>query len=201
MNIKLYYTPGTRADRVRWLLQELNIPYELVHIDLFGGQGNTPAYKKIHPHGLVPAIEIDGHVMFESCAICHWLTDKFPDKELAPPLGSTDRQRYEQWMFYAPAMMEPPLWENFLHTRILPEDQRITEIVPWNKARFNAVKSVLETELKNKNYLVNNRFSTADIVIGSLLMWDSSEIDDYPALVEYVQRLCEREAYKRIKNT
>ena len=80
MDIKLYHTPETRADRVRWLLHELDIPYELVRIDLFSGQTNTAEYKKIHPHGLVPAIDIDGHIMFESCAICHWLTDMFPIK-------------------------------------------------------------------------------------------------------------------------
>ncbi len=195
MNIKLYHTPETRADRVRWLLHELDIPYKLVPIDLFSGQTNTAEYKKIHPHGLVPAIDIDGHVMFESCAICHWLTDMFPDKKLAPSLASTDRQQYEQWMFYAPAMMEPPLWENYLHTRLLPESNRVAEIVPWNKKRFNKVKSVLETELADKSYLVNDRFTTADIVTGSVLMWNSSELDDYPVLRGYVQRLSERPAF------
>ena len=113
-------------------------------------------------------------------------------------MASTDRQQYEQWMFYAPDMMEPPLWQNYLHTRLQAENNRVAEIVPWNEKRFNKVKSVLEAELTNKSYLVNDRFSTADIVTGSVLMWDSCKLDDYPALTEYVHRLCEREAYKRI---
>lgn len=197
MKLKLYYLPKTRATRVRWLLEELGLDYELQYIDLFKGEGNTPEYKKIHPHGLLPAIEIDGNIMLESCAICHWFTDQYPEKQLAPAINSIERQQYEQWMFYLPAMVEPPLWENFLHTAMLPEDKRIADIIPWNIDRVNETFKVLSQRLQDRPYLVNENFSTADIVIGSILMWDSANISDYPALVSYVERLQEREAYQR----
>ncbi len=63
MNIKLYYTHRTRSLRPRWTLEELGLTYQLALIDLFGGEGDTPAYRRIHPHGSVPALEIDGRVM------------------------------------------------------------------------------------------------------------------------------------------
>ncbi len=197
MNIKLYYMPQTRAARVRWMLEELNLPYELHYIDLFAGEGETPDYKKIHPHGRVPAIEIDGHIMLESCAICHWLTDQFPEKNLAPDLKSIARQEYEQWVFYLPAMMEPPIWENFLHTRLLPEDKRIPELIPWNVTRFQEIVRVLNDTLDGKEYLVNNTFSTADLLVGGALNASKEFIEDFPTLLNYTQRLTEREAYKK----
>ena len=178
MKLKLYYTPKSRALRVRWLLEELGLPYELNYIDLSGGEANKPEYKKIHPHGLIPAIEIDGKVMIESCAICHWLTDQYPDKQLSPDIKSTDRQEYEQWLFYLATMIEPPLWENFLHSEILPEGKRIADIIPWNIARLDETSKVLSDTLENKDYLVNNTFSTADIIVGSMLMWSSHNISD-----------------------
>ena len=197
MKLKLYYTPKSRALRVRWLLEELGLPYELKYVDLFGGEANKPEYKKIQPHGLIPAIEIDGNIMFESVAICHWLTDQYPDKHLAPELHSVDRQQYEQWMFYMTAMIEPPLWENVLHGDLLPEKKRVADIIPWNNARLAETAKVLNARLGDNDYLVNNTFSTADIIIGSALMWSAYNTSDYPALTRYVDNLRQREAYSR----
>ena len=81
MNIKLYYWPHTRAFRVRWLLEELQLPYKLEYINLFKGETNSEAYKTVHPLGYLPAIEVDDRTMFESGAICAWLSDKFPQKK------------------------------------------------------------------------------------------------------------------------
>lgn len=90
MDIKLYYTPRTRATRVRWLLEELQIPYHLTSIDLFGGEGNTEAYRTIHPLGYIPVITADGNKIFETGAICAWLTEQFPEHQLSPSVGSQD---------------------------------------------------------------------------------------------------------------
>ena len=102
MDIELYHTPQTRSSRPRWLLEELGTPYRLRSVDLFGGERN-PA----HPLGSVPAINIDGETLIESGAICHWLADRFLDKGLAPAMDDPRRARYEQWMFFVPATLEP----------------------------------------------------------------------------------------------
>ena len=68
MEIELFYTPRTRASRVRWLLEELDLHYTLRPVDLYRGERN-PA----HPLGMVPAMRVDGEPMFESGAMCMWL--------------------------------------------------------------------------------------------------------------------------------
>jgi len=89
--MKLYYSPQTRAGRPRWLLEEIGAPYEIASLDLKKGEHKQPEYMKIHPHGAVPAL-IDGDLaLFESAAICMYLADKYPEKKLAPALGTPAR--------------------------------------------------------------------------------------------------------------
>lgn len=196
MDIKLYYTPRTRATRVRWLLEELGTPYQLIPIDLYGGEGNSEAYRAIHPMGYVPAITIDGKPMHESGAICAWLTEQFPDKQLAPQPGTDNWRDYQQWMYFIPATLEPPLFYYLLHKTILPENQRIPEILPWCLKRYRQVLAMLEKEIQNKTFLVGNSFTTADIMLGSTLAWTPEVFSHYPALTRYTRQLTERPAYK-----
>jgi len=196
MNIKLYYTPKTRSLRPRWLLEELEVPYELVTIDLFGGEGNKPEYRRIHPHGAVPALEVDGQIMLESGAMCQWLADHFSDKQLAPEPGSPERRQYDQWMYYVPGTLEPPYFYYLLHTMILPESNRIPELVPWLEQQFPARLKVLNTALENKSYLMGDHFTAADIMVGSTLMWLPQYLEDYPALTDYVRTLQARAKYE-----
>ena len=199
MEIKLYYHPQTRAFRVRWLLEELGVDYQLHYVDLFAGEGNSPAYKKIQPHGCLPALEVDGKVMFETSAICHWLTDQFPHKGLAPALDDPARMLYTQWMYYVPATIEPPLWYEFLHTKILPPEKQVADILPFCQERYSEVFQVLNEAYRGKAHLINNKFSTVDLMIGSMLLWKVKEASRYPELKRLVQDLSQRNAYRRAR--
>jgi glutathione S-transferase len=198
MDITLYYTHRTRALRPRWVLEELELPYRLRLIDLFGGDGQTPEYRKIHPHGSVPAIDIDGRVMIESCAICHWLSDQYPEKQLAPPAAdAAARMDYEQWTFYVPGTLEPPAFQILLHSVILPEDQRVPDIVPWSTRRYQSSLKVLNRALAERDHIAGDSFTTADILLGSTLLWLPELLHEHPALGAYTERLQQRPAYQR----
>jgi len=197
MDITLYYTHRTRALRPRWLLEELQLPYRLELIDLFGSGGRSAAYRSIHPHGQVPALEIDGSVMIESCAICHWLSDRYADEGLAPAGDSPARMAYEQWVFYVPGTLEPPAFQILLHSLILPEKLRVPDMVPWATRSYRSLLKFLNGELGERGYIAGKAFTTADILLGSTLMWLPGELHDRPALQDYVQRLQQRPAYQR----
>jgi len=197
--MKLYYAPQTRAVRPRWLLEEIGAPYTLVRLDMSKGEHKTPEYVKIHPHGAVPAL-VDGKVtMFESAAICAYLADKFPEKRLAPPVGSPARAPYYQWIIYSMATLEPPVLQVFSHTVMLPEAERSAAAAEEGRAKFGQIAPVLTQGLEGKSFLLGEQFSAADVMVGSTLIWGQmlGLLNEYPVLAEYVGRLAGRPAFQR----
>ena len=192
MEIELYYTPHTRSSRPRWLLEELDVPYQLRPVDLFGGERNP-----LHPLGSVPAASLDGEVLIESGAICHWLADHFPEKGLAPAINDPRRARYEQWMFFVPGTLEPPAFDILLHTQILPEKQRIEAIVPFATRGYQRVLRMLSRELDHDGYLLGKQFTCADIMLGTTLTLLPELLGKHPALLTYTRRVTARPAYQR----
>ena len=197
MDITLYYTPKTRSLRPRWLLEELKIPYKIQPVDLFGGEGQSEEYRKINPLGAVPAIKVNDKIMLESGAICHWLADFFSDAGLAPSVSDISRMDYEKWMYFSQATLEMPPWLVILHSQILPQDSRVEDIVPWARQRYQSILPVLQQALMHRDYLLEDGFSTADIMIGSTLMWLPDELANFPELIRYVDRLKQRPAYQK----
>lgn len=78
--ITLYYTAKTRAQRVRWLLEECQLDYRLKHIDLFNGEGFSDEYLRINPLGQVPVLQDGDTTQSETGAICHYITQKYATK-------------------------------------------------------------------------------------------------------------------------
>src|SRR5690242_964251 len=106
---RLYYMPRTRSSRVLWLLEEIGEPYELTEIA--GAQRRSAEHLRRHPLGRVPALELgDGTTMFESAAICLQLADLNPTAGLIPRLGSAERALVYQWVVFAVAELEAPLF-------------------------------------------------------------------------------------------
>ena len=197
--MKLYHSSRSRSVRPRWLLEETGAPYELVKLDLSKNEHKAPAYMKVHPHGAVPAL-VDGDLqMFESAAICAYLADKFPEKRLAPPLGTPARGLYYQWMVYAIATLEPPVLQVFMNTIMLPEAERSAAAADEGRTKFADVGRVLEQAIGSKPYLLGEQFSAADVMIGSTLAWAQfmGLLDRFPTLQQYVQRLSERPAFQK----
>ncbi|HAX89106.1 MAG TPA: glutathione S-transferase [Cyanobacteria bacterium UBA11370] len=173
--MKLYYIATTRAMRPRWLLEEMGSPYELIHVTMAMTQ--QPEYCQLHPHRKVPVLVDDDVTIFESAAICAYLADKYPEKGLAPlPLTPT-RGYYYQWLFYAPLTLEPPV-EQFmfqvlpnLPEKLLPLKQRTHVSQQEAQEWFDKVCAPLNEVLNHQDYLVENRFSAADVVTGGVLLW------------------------------
>jgi glutathione S-transferase len=197
--MKLYYCPMTRATRPRWLLEEIGAAYELVRVDLGKGEQKRSEFLKIHPHGRVPAL-VDGNLtVFESSAICMYLADKFPEKKLAPALGSTARGLYYQWMVYAVATAEPPVLKVFLNTVRRPEQERNPSEAETGRTEFREVAAVLTCALEGRPFLLGDQFTAADVMVGSIVGWARGLklVEDFPVLRDYSRRLVERPAYKR----
>ena len=202
-NMRLYYIPTTRAVRPRWLLEEIEIPYELVRVEMKMTQEQE--YQELHPHGKVPIL-VDGEItIYESAAICTYLADKYPDKGMSPRISEAERGYYYQWLFYATSTLEPPV-EHFmfevipsLPAKVIPRKVRSAiskqEALEW----FNRVAEPVRKSIVGNDFLVGNRFSVADIVIGGVLVWCSrlGMLSESDPLSRYLNNLIERPAFSR----
>lgn len=194
--MKLYFAPRTRAVRPRWLLEELEVPYELLKLDLSKQENRTLAYLALHPFGEVPVL-VDGDVtLFESPAILLHLADRFPERHLAPPPGSPERGPYLQWVLFAEVTLEPVVLEHYRHAQ-LPEAQKTN--LAAQHARLDEVLTVIDTRLAGREFAVGNSFTTADVVLASILHLASTLklLDRHPRLFDYVLRHTKRPAARR----
>src|SRR3984957_20838087 len=117
--LKLYEFPPTRSIRVRWTLQEMQLDFESILVDLPAREHHAAEFLKINPAAKVPVL-VDGTlVLIESVAIVLYLADKYPEKGFTPA-NVEDRGRMTQWLLFAAAELEQPLWRIARHTRPYP---------------------------------------------------------------------------------
>lgn len=201
--MKLYYIPTTRAVRPRWLLEELEVPYELIRVK--PGMMEEPEHRKLHPHGKVPVLIDDAVTMFESAAICAYLADKYAEKGLAPALTSPARGYYYQWLFYATATLEPPVEQYMFNIlpnipeKVLPKTAQTHLSASDSIAWFERVCQPLNELFIAKDYLVENQFSAADVVMGGVLMWAYrlGMIKEETPIKTYLENLMKRPGFVR----
>jgi glutathione S-transferase len=194
--MKLFHHPQSRSTRVRWMLEELELPCEVSSVDIYAGAGRTPEYKKLHPHGYVPVLVDDDLTLIESSAICMYLADKYG--KLAPPVGTPARGRYYQWMVYAPATIDPCLEAIMFNTLFLPEDKRDPKLVERMKKKWLTIQEVLVQGLGENLWILGAEFTAADVILVSCAAWAKwAGVLSDPTLENYLARASERPAFKR----
>lgn len=199
--LKLYAHPNTRADRALWTLEEAGAPYEYVYVNLRQGEARQPPFLALNPGGKLPVL-VDGDlVLTESAAICTYIADRHPASDLVPVAGSADRARYDQWCFFALSELEQPLWSMAKHKFALPIAQRIPAMIETGKWEFGIAAGLLAQALTGRAYIVGERFSVADILLGHTLAWARAfKVPlGHEVLDAYADRLLSRPAFARVK--
>jgi len=159
--MKLYWAPRSRSFSALWLMEETGQPYERVLTDITKGAQKTPEYLAINPMGKVPALSDGEAALAEAAAICAYVAERYPQAQLAPPVGDPRRAKYLYWLFFAPSCIEPAMVQ--LATKI--------EMSPvsagWGDAQ--RVFDVLDAALAKGPWILGDQFSAADVAIGSAL--------------------------------
>ncbi|HLJ52328.1 MAG TPA: glutathione S-transferase family protein [Rhizomicrobium sp.] len=191
--ITLYHAPRSRSSRIIWLLEELGADYKIELVPIVRGDSSgAPApdsYLAIHPLRKVPAIKIFDEVVYESGAICLYLTDSHPKHEIGPLPGHNDRAEYVRWLFFSAATLEPAVGARF---------QGWDKDKPTGFGKFEDIEAVISNQLEKTPYITGENFTAADILLGSMLQFvKGSLIPERKHYVDYLARLTSRPAYSR----
>lgn len=186
-----------RSDRVRWLLEELEVPHLSHYLNKKNGDLNSPEYLKINPMGRVPTIIDHGVTVFESSAICIYLADKYQKIKLAPSLESPERASYLQWMVWSTASLESAIARMFTH---VSTDEQKNQTHLEVKQQCENYQKALTPILLKQEFILASGFSAADIMLATILpgAWDYI-VEPNPPIKKYLESLMKREAAIKCK--
>jgi glutathione S-transferase len=187
-----YTNPQSRGRIARWMLEEIGQPYR-TEIVGYGAQMKGE-YRAINPMGKVPAITHGDAVVTECAAICAYLADAFPAAGLAPEPTSRLRAPYYRWMFFAAGPLEAAVTNKALGVNVPPEREAMV-----GYGNFATVMDALEGAVSVGDYILGERFSAADVYLGSQILWglQFGSIERRPAFEAYGKRLASRPAAHR----
>ncbi|MGQ2936649.1 MAG: glutathione S-transferase family protein [Sphingopyxis sp.] len=190
----IFYTnPMSRGQIVRWMLEEVGAPYEPRILD-YATTMKGAEYLAINPMGKVPAVVHEGKVVTECAAICAYLADAFPEAGLAPDVA--DRADYYRWLFFTAGPVEQAITAKQFGVEPDADQQRMAGF-----GSLPAALDALESAVAGKAFVAGDRFSAADVYVGSQIDWglQFGTIASRPAFEAYVAPLRTRAAYKRAK--
>ncbi len=189
--MKLYWCPKTRAMRIVWMLEELGEPYERVAINIRDPEDRAnPDFRAASPMGKVPALADGETKLWDSGAICLYLTDQYPTANLGVAIGDPQRGRYLQWLMFNNAVIEPSMMEKF--AKVEPRPQ-------YGHGSFDRMIETLKSGLEPGPWILGERFTAADVMVGSGIHFLETFgiLGDEPMLTDYVARCRDREAFQR----
>ena len=197
--LKLYLTPNTRAGRVAWLLEELNMEYELEILPFTKEGLKSPEHRARHALGRVPVLEDDDISIFESGAIIQYIIERYKDGDLKPNSESKEFPYYLQWFHYCEGMVMPPMNQIVVQTILLPPDRRDENVLKQAQNLLTKSLGPVNDNLADKDYLIGN-FSAADLMLGhSCFMANRLGCisSDMEHIRDYVSRIEARPAFQK----
>ena len=191
--MKLYFSPGACSLSPHIVLRELGIPFQSEAVDLKAKKTKSGAdYRQINPKGQVPALEMDdGKILTEGAVIVQYLADRKPDAKLAPPAGSAERYRLQEWLTYIATEIHKGMGPIF-NAKASDEWKQIV------RENLSARFDFLSNALKGKDYLMGS-FSVADAYLYTILSWTGyakMDLAKWPVLKAYVERVAARPAVR-----
>jgi len=210
--ITVHHLNNSRSQRVLWLLEELELPYE---IKRYQRDPRTmlapPELLAVHPLGKSPVITDNGMTLAESGAIIEYLVERYGQGRLIPPPGTPERLRYTYWMHFAEGSAMPPLLLKLIFDRIangpMPFFARpIARGIAGNVTGLIITPNLkrqldyMESELAQREWFAGDEFTAADIQMSFPLEaargragLDASR----PELMLFLERIHARPAYQR----
>jgi glutathione S-transferase len=192
-DLTLYHIAPSRSSVTLWMLEEIGEPYDIQLLSMKRGTNREPAYLAVNPMGKVPALKHGDAVVTELAAVCCYLADAFPKAGLNIPVGHPQRGPYLKWLFFGPGTLESAVMDR-AHPRA-GEAPRAA----LGYGDFDTTMDVVARAVTPGPFLMGEKFTAADVVIGSNLRWATmfKLIPERKEFTDYVARFVDRPAVKR----
>lgn len=207
--IQLHYYPSTASMIPHLLLEELGVPFELVLVDRALDAHKAPAYLRLNPNGLLPALTDGDLVLYETAAICLHLCDTHPQAALAPALASVQRAHFYKWLVWLTNTLQSTLIAYFYPERWVTAGNTAgaAEVKAQAQSRIGGLLDQLDAELARHGgpWFMGEAFTALDPYVFTLCRWtrnfSSRPARDLPHLGPYLRRMLERPATQRVMVT
>lgn len=190
--MNLYYSPGACSLSPHIALREAGLSFGLIKKDLHSQKLEDGSdFRDINPKGYVPALVLDdGQILTEGPAIVQYIADRVPEKQLAPPAGTMERVRLQEWLNY----ITSELHKSFspLFNKQASDDWKAAARALLDR-RIGYVAKALE----GRDYLMGDAFSVADCYLFTVLNWThwvKIDLARWPSVTEYLKRVSTRPA-------
>jgi len=191
---------SVNVQKIMWCCEELGLAYRRVDAGRHFGVVNTPEFRRLNPNGLVPTIDDDGFVLWESNAILRYLAAKHAAGTLWPT-AVRERALADRWMDWANSTLWPtmvPLFRAFMRT---PEAQRNAAAIEGDRLETVEVLRILDAQLAATEFVGGDTFTMGDIAVGcAAWRWMALPIERpaLPNLQRWFDSLATRPAYRRV---
>ncbi|MBI3524806.1 MAG: glutathione S-transferase family protein [Betaproteobacteria bacterium] len=191
--MKLYGFAPTRALRVQWTLQELDLDFEYVQVDPTKGEHRRPEFLALNPAGKIPVLVDDDLVLNESIAIVLYLAEKYPQKGFLPADLRARADMY-RWLLFTATELEQPIWRIARHTHQYPVEKRLPAEIALARQDFLDMAAVMEKHFETRTVLVGESVTVADFVAAYTLDMASMVhlLESLPNLSAYMERMYAR---------
>lgn len=209
--ITVHHLDNSRSHRVIWLLEELGVPYEVVHYKREASLRAPESLRKVHPLGKSPTLTDGAETLAESGAILEYLVERHGNGNLAPRAGTPDHLRYRYWLHYAEGSMMLPLVLMLVFRQMPKQPMPMlvrpvvrtlaqTVIDTFVQPQIDQHLSFVDGELGKTEWFAGAEFTAADIQMSFPMEAAAARgglSSSRPNAWRYLQRIRERPAYKR----
>jgi glutathione S-transferase len=190
--MKLYFSPGACSLSPHIVLRELELPFDLERVDTKAQKtASGKDFTAVNPKKYVPTLELDGgEVLTEGAVIVQYLADRKPEAQLAPPAGTMERYRLQEWLNYIATE---------IHKSYSPLFRAKEEERPPLRDALVPKFEYLARQLENRSFLLGERYSVADAYLFTVLSWNKVvgiDLGRWPAIKAYLKRVAARPAVR-----
>ncbi|CNB57483.1 putative glutathione S-transferase-family protein [Yersinia frederiksenii] len=191
---------STNVKKVLWCLEELGIRYERIDVGGQYGQLDEPLYRTLNPNGLIPCLQDDDFILWESNTIVRYLAAQYGEDTLYLP-DARQRASAEKWMDWASSSVVEP-YKAVFHglVRTAPEQQDKVKIAQGIE-QLNRLMTIADAALSKQAYLSGDQFGIGDIPLGcQAYAWFNMQLErpELPHLQRWYQQLAQRPAFQKV---